>query len=347
MHQEYQQRLLEEEQEKIAKNSQTIELFKKHCANLGLQLTNGNFKYIRTIGIVAFYPNLLSFLNSSIQEDKEGLVNCELLDRQVDKQEQTSGFLIRTNYLMLAHPYFRRGFNENANFAPSFIDLFWGLRKLELDLFIALDFNRVRIDLNGSTYVERDTWYGAKFNKEIHSIADDVSKLRPPLDLGKSRISRFFSHAYSLDTIWETKDGIKTFQAEEFKNEEIKILINGEDYYPVRYIHAEYDLKKESFRHFDGAIHLYNENEYYQRRDSDFNYNSKHLFQIKSNSRKLFKMNGNVNVDTFVVFTSHFFTGNPLIFEYFEGEYPAYIKEMIDKVRLVNINNSQPGANTA
>jgi hypothetical protein len=37
-------------------------------------------------------------------------------------------------------------------------------------------------------------------------------------------------------------NAIYLFQAEEFKIYEIKILKDGIEYFPVRYIHAEYDL---------------------------------------------------------------------------------------------------------
>ena len=161
-------------------------------------------------------------------------------------------------------------------------------------------------------------------------INDGITKLRPPLDLGEYDISFFFKEAYSLDIKWDSKDGVKTFQSEEFKTEKVKVSFEGKDYYPVRYIHAEFDLKKNNFRHFDGAIHLYTEEEYFRRRDSDFNYNAKNQSHIKTKSLKLFKMNGEINVKTWVEFSSHFCTGNPLIIEYFEGEYPENIKKLIE-----------------
>ena len=80
-------------------------------------------------------------------------------------------------------------------------------------------------------------------------------------------------------------------------------------------------------------MHLYTEDEYFARRDSDFNYNSKNNTQIKTDSEKLFKMNGEILVDTWVEFTSQFLTGNPLVFEYFEGYYPENISEMLEAVR--------------
>lgn len=334
----YDQQKHDEERRELSKNINNIERFKKLCAQKGVQLSQENFRYIYTIGTIAIYPNLLSILNSKIKKDKEGLVSFDLLNIHYVNKGIGCGFLYDKDYMVMAHPYFRRGFFENSNFAPRFINLFWGLKNPQMDLYIALDFNRVRINVDNLMYHELDTWFGAQFIKKIHLIPDNSSKLRPPLDIDSSHISFFFSDAYSLDILWETKDGIKSFQAEEFKTEKVKIKIENMEFFPVRYIHAEFDLKKGYFRHFDGAIHLYNESEYFQRRDSDFNYNSKHSHQIKSNSQKLFKMNGMVDIDTWILYTSHFFARNPLIIEYFEGKYPDHVSDMIEKVRAKRNN---------
>lgn len=334
----YDEQKRDEERRELSKNVDNIERIKKLCAKKGVQLSQNNFRYIYTIGTVAIYPNLLTILNPEIKKDKEGLVNFDLLNKHYINKGIGSGFLFDKDYMIMAHPYFRRGFFENSNFAPRFINLFWGLKNPQMDLYIALDFNRVRINVDNLMYHELDTWFGAQFNREIHLIPDNSSKLRPPLEIDNSLISFFFNDAYSLDILWETKDGIKSFQAEEFKTEKVKIKIGNLEFFPVRYIHAEFDLKKGQFRHFDGAIHLYDESEYFQRRDSDFNYNSKNSHQIKSNSEKLFKMNGMVDIDTWILYTSHFFTGNPLIIEYFEGKYPEHVSDMIEKVRAKRNN---------
>jgi len=334
----YIQSLLEEEKEELAENAANIDRFIKLCAKKGLQLSDKNFSYIKTIGVVANYPNILTYLNSNIIKDKEKLVNCDLLNKNYTKKGFASGYYYDGDYMIMAHPYFRRRFNENANYAPRFIDLFWGLKKQDLELYLAIDFNRVRINLDDSFYRERDTWFGAGFNKKISDISNGISKYRPPLDLERFDISFFFNDAYSLITSWASKDGIKTFQAEEYKTEEVKLTRNGEVFYPVRYIHAEFDLNKGWFRHFDGAVHLYNESDYYQMRDADLNYNSKERLKIKADSQKLFKMNGVIDVDTWILYSSHFFTGNPLIIEYFEGKYPAHITDMIVKVRANRTN---------
>jgi hypothetical protein len=177
--------------------------------------------------------------------------------------------------------------------------------------------------------MELDTWYGAQFNKSIETIKDGVSKLIPPTHIDDFSRSFLFNDAHSLDIKWDTKNGIKSFQAEEFKTEKCIIIKDAKEYFPSRYIHAEYDLEKKFFRHFDGAVHLYTDLEYYQRRTSDFNYNAKENFQIKTISEKLFKFNGNIPTDIWIEFSSHFMTGNPLIVEYFEGNLPKRITDIL------------------
>lgn len=329
----YLEMLREEEKEELANNADTISSFKNFMAKKGVVLTDENFKYFQTIGIIATFPNIVSYLHSSLVNDKEGLLDFKNLCQSFERKRFINGYLFGDNFMLMAHPYFRRGFHGINNYAPRFVELFWNYKNPNIDTYISLDADRVRINVDDSSYMERDTWYGAQFDRNIESISDGTVKLRPPMDIDSFLKSSFFSNAYALDIKWVTKDRIKSFQAEEFKTEEVKLLKNGIEYYIVRYIHAEYDLDKKYFRHFDGAIHFYTEIEYYCRRDSDFNYNNKSQSHIKTLSQKLYKMNGQISVDTWIEFSSHFLTGNPLVFEYFEGKYPKRIDEMLKKVR--------------
>lgn len=337
---EYIRQLEEEEREELTNNADTISVFKKFCFDRNLQLNDSNFKYIQTIGIIADYPNIVQYLTSDFTKDKEGLIEFKLLCKLYKNNRFAQGLLYDKNFILMAHPFFRRSFYDGNNFAPRFIEFFWNLNDIKIDSYIALDYNRVRINVDNSVYKELDKWYGASFSKIIDSINDDVVKIRPPMDLGEHHISFIFSDAYCLDIKWATKGAIKSFQAEEFKTDKIRITINSEEYYPVRYIHAEFDLENQCFRHFDGAVHLYTSEEYYRRRDSDFNYNSKNNTHIKTISEKLFKFNGNIDIDTWIKFTSHFFAGNPLVFEYFEGSYPTRILEILEIIRKKKLENN-------
>jgi hypothetical protein len=328
----YRQQQIEERKEKLQKHSNLIQNFINFCAEKQIVLTIDNFDYVRTIGLVAKFPNLVTLLNPKIIVDKEELISMDILDKEFSKEPFASGFYYSEKYIVMAHPYFRRGHFEANNFAPRFINIFWNYNKEHIEKHISIDNDRVRINVDNTMYMEYDTWYGAKFKKTIGDIEDGIVKLRPPLQLQESDISFFFGNTYSLDIKWSSKKGIKVFQAEEFKTKDIRISKNENEYFPVKYMHAEFDVNEGTFRHFDGAIHFYTEQEYYQRRDEDFNYNSKNSLQLKTLSKKLFKVNGRVEIDDWVTLVSHYLTGNPLIFEYFEGKLPDNVIETIEKI---------------
>jgi hypothetical protein len=327
----YQQQQLEKRMEKLTENAVLIESFIDYCKSKDIKLTTSNFDYIQTIGIVAKYPNIVHLLNNKISKDKEGLVKVNILEKEFYKECLTTGYYYSNRYIVMANPYFRREHDEDNNFAPHFVDVYLGYNSDNIDKYIAIDSDRVRINVEKSIYMEFDTWYGAKFKNTISDIEDGIVKLRPPLQFDSIDTDWLFGGTYSLDIKWTSKDGIKTFQAEEFKIKERKIKKNGHEYYPAKYLHAEFDTNTGTFRHFDGAIHFYKEDEYFQRRDSDFNHNNKKSLKLKTLSQKLFKVNGQVSVEKWIELTSHYLQGDPLIFEYFEGKLPDKITKLLEK----------------
>lgn len=323
----YQRLLLEKKEteiQKLEEYAEVIRLFKEYCVSIGINSDNIKVEYIESIGIVAISPNIIEKLCPYALKDKEGLYNFKMLCQSFSKR-YVAGFLYSENFMIMAHPFFRRGLHQNSNFAPNFIDLFWRQNKAEIEQFIAIDSDRVRINVDDSGYMELDTWYGPQFRTDVGKISDGVTHLRPAANIPDFIIEFYFDNTYSLDIKWETKDGIKSFQAEEFKVDSIRIDKNGNQFFPARYLHAEFDISKNKFRHFDGAMHFYTEEEYYIRRDFDLNYNSKNLFKIKTTSEKLFKFNGNISIDSWIEYTSQFMTKNPLVIEYFDGSYPEHV----------------------
>jgi hypothetical protein len=332
--QRYRENFKFEEDKKLKEHVNTIIHFKDLMASKGIVLQDENFRYYRSIGVVAEYPNLIEFCYPNVTFDKEGLLDLKSLHPDLIVKKFFPGYLFGKDSILMANHYFRRGFSEVNTFAPSFIVEYWNFDSSKIKKYIAIDTDRVRINLDEFLLEERDFWYGARFNENIETIPDGPIKLRPPSEFDSLDIKAFYSDTYCLDIIWSTKDGIKSFQAEEIKTEEIKVQENGMEYHPVRYIHAEYDINNQHFRHFDGAMHFYTSEEYYARKDSDLNYNSKNQTHIKTLSRKLFKLNGEIDVERWSIFISHFFAGDPLCYEYFENRYPEYIQEMIAKRRL-------------
>ncbi len=325
--------LMEIQESELKQNSKIIKDFLDYCQKREIKITSNDISYVQTIGIIATFPNIVNLLNSKVKVDKEELVDFNMLTKEFKIKPFFSGYLFSENYMVMAHSYFRRAHYPKNNFSPKFIDIFWPFSKNNNEKHIALDFDRVRINVDNRKYVEYDSWFGAKFTQEIENIEDGIIKLRPPLEFDDFDIDFFFDSTYSLDIKWTSYEKIKVFQLEEFKTENYKITKNEVEYFPVKYIHAEFDTELKTFRHFDGAIHFYTDIEYYARRDDDFNYNDKNKEQLKTLSQKLFKINGQIEVEKWIELVSHYLSGDPLIFEYFEGKLPEHIQVILDKIR--------------
>lgn len=329
----YRKKIEYENKMMLSNYANVIEEFVQQCRSVGIYLDPAAFSFIPTIGVVCEYPNILSKLVPSLQEDKEGLFVWNTLIKNFKVNNFNSGYFYADNFMAMASPVFRRGMYGRNNWAPRFIDEFWSLNLDGIDAYLSLDRNRVRVNVDNYCYMESDTWFGAPFKENISEIADGVSHLRPPSGLDELDLDFLFNDAYALDICWNTKGRIKSFQALEFKSPNKVIQINGKTFHPARYIHAEYDLDKAEFRHFDGATQFYAPEEYIIRRDSNFRHNVKEDIKIKPKSTKSFKLNGSVPVDMWTELSSHFFVGNPLIHEYFSGGYPPYLVEALEKIQ--------------
>lgn len=141
-----------------------------------------------------------------------------LLESEYQMKPFASGYYYSDKYMVMAHPYFRRGYHDNCNFAPRFIDVFWKFNKKDIQKHIAIDSDRVRINVDNTMYMEFDTWYGAKFQETIKDIDDGVVKLRPPLDLNSFEIEFFFGDTYALDIKWSSK-----MESRHFKQRNLRV----------------------------------------------------------------------------------------------------------------------------
>ncbi|RQH06038.1 hypothetical protein [Paraburkholderia dinghuensis] len=318
---------------RLAEASDLIAKFTALAASKGVSLNAESFEYVQTTGIVAKAKGIARTLLGPVRTERDGLLPFDEIARRFPPSSQYEGCFAGPDFILMADPCYRRGMHAVNNWAPRFIDLFWQFDSPGIEKYIALDEDRVRIDVDGLGYFEADTWYGAPFDEDIRNIKPGTVKLRPPLDLESRHVSFFFANAYCLDIKWSESDGIKSFQALEMKTEDIRIEIEGQYYFPARYLHAEFDLAANCFRHFDGAIQLFTEEEYFHRRDSDFNMTMKTAAHIKARSRKVFKINGPLKTENWVEFCCHFYTANPLTFEYFSGKYPKHVTEILERIR--------------
>lgn len=184
--------LLEEENEELANHADQINSFKEFMSRKGVILTNDNFRYQQTVGIIAIYPNIISHLHLSLLADKEGLFVFNTLLQNFERRFFVNGYLYGSNFMLMAHPYFRRGLHDINNYAPRFVEFFWNLDDSKIEKYISLDPSRVRINVDNTTCIELDTWFGAQFNRNIQEVPNGIVKVRPPANLSESLVS-FFS----------------------------------------------------------------------------------------------------------------------------------------------------------
>jgi hypothetical protein len=318
----------------LSSHQMLIASFSAFALSKGVHLTIDNFDYVMKIGIIAVAPDLTHRLLSPVPRDREGLYSLADLSAHLSLDEYQPGYLFHQNFVAMAHPCFRRALYPGNHFAPRFIELFWEFDKTDSSRYLALDDNRVRIDVDGPTCMERDTWFGAPFCRDIASISAGPAKLRPP-PIAQRINSTHFADAYCLDIKWSDANNVKVFQALELKSESVTIEYQGEEFHPARYVHAEFDIAAGAFRHFDGAIQYFSEDEYRQRRESDFNHNVKSPSHLKARSHKVFKINGRIEVDEWSELFCHFLAGNPLAIEYISGTYPRHIDDVLKIIQAM------------
>jgi len=326
---------LDDRNRRLEENSTKVEQFLTYCLDKKIHITKDDIDFLHTIGLYVYGDKITERLISDVKKDKDNLYSIKELYEKVGAKKIQDGFFDTGDFILIADSSFRRGFHENSNFAPHFISIFWKIEDPKLDLYISLDSNRVRIDDGSAGYFEADTWYGAAFERDIIHIQDGLVKLTAPMDIKPEYLSFLFNNVLALDVKWSSKGQIKTFQAIEFLSDNVTVNRMGQELHPARYIHAEFDLQSKKITHFDGAIQYFTKSEYLERRYSDFNHDQKSKNQLKGVYKKIFKINGAIDIEPWVELTSHFFTGNPLIIEYFSGEVDSHTLEVLEKIRNI------------
>lgn len=85
---------------------------------------------------------------------------------------------------------------------------------------------------------------------------------------------------------------------------------------PCRYIHSEWDVEEEGFRHFDGCINLYSITNFPKRARHGANFR-----EVKADvHKKLFRYDANINLARWNDLVAKYFVGNELVIEFLGGE---------------------------
>ena len=113
------------------------------------------------------------------------------------------------------------------------------------------------------------------------------------------------------EIMWSERDGIKTIQIEEIHPESTAIgsFVNN------RYVHARWSPEASRFIHFDGALKSHHVHTYVERLSTDMK-----KYRSKANGyKKLFRLDAEIELQSWCSLTTKFFENNELVLEYMDG----------------------------
>lgn len=265
--------------------------------------------------VLKTYPELENKL------DKDGLLTLH-----EDFTLHDSGIIYK-NHVLHYHQFLRRGYTSNPNFdfLGRFLSYYHNTNKINT-FRIAIDMQRIMPKEYLEHLFECDAWFGPNFDP--HTLDDKYSV---GVTVKKRIKPSIFDLSNSLDRtefLWSYKDDIKTFEIEEISETEYKF----DKFHINRYIHSERDIQKKQFQHFDGAVKVYT-HEYEKRLDSQFPNEYRAPIKIK-----LFRIDGNIDINKWIDLISHFFKGNEMILEYFDpDEFEAQFGQRIRDYKKLSL----------
>ena len=275
------------------------QLLKEDFSSEGKFLEKGCVAY-NSIGIVTkVFPKLFENV------DKSGLLYLEDILNNFDYIGSGIFKSKNTEFSIFCHQYFNRSLSRINNYNTYFIDEFIRLNSNEnIKLRIALDPDLIGLSKTYTGTLEFDYWWGPKFNEDISNLPNEVTRYESSVE------QKTFSSVLGTEFWWKTDDSGRTLEIEEIR-ESPSLGIDAESY-GCRYIHSIYDIEKQEFNHFDGAVRVYSEEQILERWETNINKAGKNTHYTK-----LFRIDGKLDLADWKKLCILYYKGNPLLFEYF------------------------------
>ena len=236
--------------------------------------------------------------------DDIGLINLKDLLTDFDYLGQGVFKNKFSSIALFAHRYFRRSQSRHNNFHFHFLDALLELKdKNDLEIKLRLDRDMIGFAPSFNEVGELEFHYGPKYTDDINSIKLGITRYYT------TDSERFYTDVSASEFYWKTDGNEKTFEMEELKDDP---SFAEQDWYHCRYIHSIYNKENKEFFHFDGAIRSYDMEAMLDRVGKDFL-----EYGRKAKYKKLFRIDGKIELNTWKSLITHYLQGNPLIYEYF------------------------------
>lgn len=276
-------------------------------------------------------PNIAEKIFPSLFEnaDKNGLLYLNDILNNFNYEGSGIFKSKKGDFCIFCHQYFNRNLSLLNNYNTYFIDEFIRLNSNEeITLRIAIDKNLIGLSETYIGALEFDYWWGPKFNNDISSIPNQVTRYE------SNGEQKFFSNVSGTEFWWKTDGNEKTLEIEEIREQ--PTLGIDENSYGCRYIHSIYDNSKSDFIHFDGAIRLYSDDDILKRWEENINKAGKNSIYTK-----VFRIDGKLELSDWKKLCILYYKGNPLLFEYF-GVKEEYENKRSENKSIKNKTNYIP-----
>lgn len=275
-----------------------LPLIKDHITEDHTRIKAGCVAVIDNGIILRLFPGL--FVNT----DKDGLIALSELLKKFTYLGQGIFKHKDSKLAVYAHPYFRRSQSRFNNFHFHFLDKLLSLKdNTEITIRISLDEDMIGFAPSFHETGELEFHYGPKYSDDINEIKTGIS--RHICNDSDRKYYELTSHEF----YWKQDNNEKIFETEELKSQP---SASSNESYHCRYIHSIYDTAKNEFVHFDGAMRSYDQEAMSERESKTFI-----QFGRKATYKKLFRIDGKLALANWKLLITHYYQGNPLIYEYF------------------------------
>lgn len=259
---------------------------------------------------VGMFPEIFA------RRDKDGLVPLSEL------QELTPGVFEKDGLLIFAHRYFRRALSRHNTLNTPFLKRFSDL-PAALNPRIALDEDMIGLASTLAPTVELEYWWGPKFTDDLSSLQEGITLHQATDD------ERILHGLLRTEFWWYRQDDRRTFEAEELPN----VPSGGLEAtaFGCRFVHSMLDGQSTP-THMDGAVRLYAEEAMISRIDCN-------IYEAgrRAGYHKLWRIDGELSVETWKALLSDYFRDNHLV-----GEYLGAPAPLSDEVATASAAVSDP-----
>lgn len=275
-----------------------IPLIKDHTTEEYTRIKAGCVAVIDSGITLRLFPGLF------VNRDKNGLISLSELLKKFTYLGQGIFKHKDSKLAVYAHPYFRRSQSRFNNYHFHFLDELMSLKdNSEITIRISLDEDMIGYAPSYHETGELEFHYGPKYSDDINDIKPGIS--RHVCDDTERKYYELASHEF----YWKQDNNKKIFETEELKSQP---SASSDESYHCRYIHSIYDATKNEFIHFDGAMRSYNQEAMGERENKTFI-----QYGRKATYKKLFRIDGKLALANWKLLITHYYQGNPLIYEYF------------------------------